>query len=629
MRVPLLFLIASTFLVQHVVGQGVAFEAALQDSVVVTALRHSADVRQTGRRVTVITAADLQQLPVASFDELIRFVGGVETQTRGGFGVQSDVTMRGSSFDGVVILLDGVRLHDPQSGHFLSNYPIPLSEIARVEVVRGPAALLYGPDAVGGVIQFFTWSGLSETDIAHPIAAEVTAGRYALYGVDAAARGQISEVVMSAATSWQGSDGQPVLDGTGQAIVGSDGEVRTDFRRHAHSITASGLMGRTALLARAGVDVRDFGSWHYYTPFESDTARSDSRTAWAQFRARTYNGESPLQMAIHGSARYQESSYRYNPVSDPNRHDNYTASVQGDLSYHASPRLNLAGGASAGIRGIDSNSMGRHHDASAGIYATASARPAPRLSLNAGARLDFDSGFGAQVTPQLNAAYSIDHITLRSGAGLAVRAPSYTERYYDTERPAPAGNLGNPDLRAERAWSYEGGADVYLSGVSLHVTAFQRRTTDLIDYARVDLDQPIFLAQNIASVVTRGLELDLESTRDFGLVKARYAGSYAWLNSDLSVPDGVDYKYALVHARHILQHNLYVYGRRAGLGVRALWKQPMSGEDFLVVDVRSSYRLTTRLSVSAEMRNVFNATYAEVFDAPMPQRWWTVGLTWR
>src|SRR5690625_499668 len=136
MRVALLFLIASTFLVQHVVGQGVAFEAALQDSVVVTALRHSADVRQTGRRVTVITAADLQQLPVASFGEFSRCVGGVETQTRGGFGVQSDVTMRGSSFDGVVILLDGVRLHDPQSGHFLSNYPIPLSEIARVEVVR-------------------------------------------------------------------------------------------------------------------------------------------------------------------------------------------------------------------------------------------------------------------------------------------------------------------------------------------------------------------------------------------------------------------------------------------------------------------------------------------------------------
>src|SRR5690625_2140517 len=119
MRVALMFLIASTLLVQHVVGQGVAFEAALQDSIVVTALRHSADVRQTGRRVAVITAADLQQLPVASFDELIRFVGGVETQTRGGIGVQSDVTMRGSSFDGVVILLGGVGVQDQPTGNLL------------------------------------------------------------------------------------------------------------------------------------------------------------------------------------------------------------------------------------------------------------------------------------------------------------------------------------------------------------------------------------------------------------------------------------------------------------------------------------------------------------------------------
>ena len=629
MRVFLLFLFVTALLIQQSSGQDVAFEAALQDSVVVTALRQSSAVRQTGRRVSVLTAADLRLLPAASFDELIRYIGGVETQSRGGFGVQSDITMRGSSFDGVVILLDGIRLHDPQTGHLLSNFPVPMSEIARVEVVRGPAALLYGPDAVGGVIQFFTWNGLSESEVGPPVMADLSVGRHALYNADAAARGRVGGVVMSAATTWQGSDGQPVLDAEGRRMVGSEGEVRTDFRRHAHSLAASGRVRQAAMLARVGVDVRDFGSWHFYTPFESDTARSDSRTAWAQFRVRSADDAAPMQVALHGGARFQESSYQYNPVSEANSHTTYTSSLQTDLSYRISPRLGLAAGASAGIRGIDSNSMGNHDDASAGVFVTAHARPGYGLSLNAGTRLDYDSGFGTQITPQFSAAYSAGNLTFRTGAGLAVRAPSYTERYYDTERDAPAGNLGNPDLRAERAWSYEAGADVYLAAMSFHLTAFLRQATDLIDYARVDLDQPIFLAQNIASVETKGVEFDAEATTYMGPFRLRYAGSYAWLHSDLDVQDGVDYKYALIHARHILQNNLSLNGQRAGLGLRGLWKQPMAGDAFFVVDVRTSYRVAARIALTAEIRNVFNVSYAEVFDAPMPQRWWMIGVAYR
>src|SRR5690606_29778239 len=112
--------------------------------------------------VSVWTAEDIRHAPVASFDELLRVVGGVEVHSRGGFGIQSDLTMRGSTFNGVLVLLDGARLNDPMTGHFLTNLPIPLSEIARIEVMRGPATALYGPDAIGGVIQIFTWSGLRD-----------------------------------------------------------------------------------------------------------------------------------------------------------------------------------------------------------------------------------------------------------------------------------------------------------------------------------------------------------------------------------------------------------------------------------------------------------------------------------
>jgi vitamin B12 transporter len=625
----LLFFIAVSLIPFQLSAQDIAFEAALRDSVVVTADRQTADIRKTGRRISVYTARDLEHLPAASIDEIIRFIGGVETQSRGGFGIQSDVTMRGSSFDGVVILLDGIRLHDPQTGHLLTNFPIPLSEIARVEVVRGPAASLYGPDAVGGVIQFFTWSGLAETEIGPAVGADFSLGRHALYQADVAMRGRLGRASLSGATTWQSSDGQPILDAEGRGMIGSEGEVRTDFRRHAHTLAASGQPGRAAVLARAGVDVRDFGSWRYYTPFASDTARSDSRTAWTQLRIRSADGSAPTQVTVHAGARVQESSYQYNPVSATNSHTNYVATIQADASHRSSDRLALGAGVSTGLRGIDSNSMGRHDDASIGVYATTRLRPSDPVTFSASARLDHDPGFGTEVTPQLSATYSVGSWTLRAGAGRAVRAASYTERYYDTERENPSGNLGNPNLRAERAWSFEAGTDLYLDGISLHATVFNRNARDLIDYARTDIGQPIFLAQNIASVKTRGLELDAEGSADLGRFRVRYAGTYSWLDSALDVPDGLEYKYALIHARHIVQNNLYVHERRAGLGVRALWKDPMVGDSYFVVDVRGSYRIARDLAVTAEVRNVFDVAYAEVFEAPMPQRWWLVGLRYR
>ena len=157
--IALLFLLGSSW--PHAAeAQTPEMEGTLPDSIVVTATRLAEEARLSGRRVTVWTASDLQRLPVTSYDELLRTVAGLEVQSRGGFGVQSDLTMRGSTFNGVLVLLDGARLNDPMTGHFLADFPVPLAEIARIEVLRGPAAAMYGPDAIGGVVQLFTYAGL-------------------------------------------------------------------------------------------------------------------------------------------------------------------------------------------------------------------------------------------------------------------------------------------------------------------------------------------------------------------------------------------------------------------------------------------------------------------------------------
>lgn len=613
-------------------AQETTLEGVLPDSIVVTATREAADQRSTGRRITVWTARQLADLPVSSFDELLRAVGGVETQSRGGFGIQSDITMRGSTFNGVLVLVDGMRLNDPMTGHFLSDLPVPLSEIARIEVLRGPASALYGPDALGGVIQIITYTGLqtAQSTSLTQGTADLQLGDETLYSVDANLRHAQNRTVVSAATTFQGTDGMPIQNADGTAVRGADGAVRTDFTRQAHSVAVHHQAKNVGWYARAGFDDRDFGAFHFYTPFASDTAREATSTYWAQVRL---NGQGQTPWQIQVAAKQHKDAYTFYPGLSPNEHTSRLLQAQAQLQHPVHDDWHLIGGVSGALRDIDSNNMGQHNDAAAGGFLTSRWHPNAMWTVHSSGRLDYDPGFGLEATPQLSLAYNPNASwTLRGGISRAVRAPNYVERYFNTVRPRPNGNLGNPDLEAERAWAYEVGADFYTAlGLSLHATSFVRHTTNLIDYVQLAPADTVFLARNVLSVDTRGVELDATFSHDTGTQRFRIDATYTWLDADLGDSDEVhQFKYALSNARHIVQGHATLTQGATTVGLQAFWKERLEGDSYAVVNARLAYRLawgTQRLVLSAEVRNLFDETYSEVFDAPMPGRWWLLGVT--
>ena len=611
----------------------VAMYVQMPDSVVVTATRQKASARLTGRRVSVWTRQAIQELPVTSFDELLRTVGGVEVRSRSGFGVQSDFTLRGSTFNGVLVLLDGARLNDPMTGHFLMDFPVPLSEIARIEVLRGPAAALYGPDALGGVIQIFTDTGLREAPMANTGldgSASGQYGRYDLYTADGVARYLGARTAISAAATAQGSDGEPITAG---------GDVRSDFERTAATAALAQGIGSATLFTRVGIDDRSFSAFHFYTPFASDTAREATSTVWAQAQLKSDDAGATTWRA-QVAAKQHEDEYVYNPQTPANRHTSRLLTSQAAITHRLSARLSVSGGVSAQARGIDSNNLGEHSDASGGGYVSAQWQPVDRLTLNASGRVDADPVYGVEATPQLYAAFNTDHLTLRGGVGRAVRAPNYIERYYNTTLASPRGrNLGNPDLDAERAWSGELGFDLYSgTGLSLHVTGFRRVTRDLIDYAKLTPADTVFLARNLLRVSTNGLEVDARMNRSLGFGDLRLSASYVGLDADLGTVDsGVEYKYALANARHLVQGAAALQVGRATVGLQGLWKErlrdsPYATDQYGVVHGRLAYQLRLggqRAMLSAEIRNLFDREYADVFDALMPGRWWLLGASVR
>ena len=604
----------------------------MSDSVVVTASRYAEPARLTGRRVDVWTRQDIQELPVTTVDQLLDVVAGLDVKSRGAFGVQSDLTMRGSTFNGVLMLVDGARVNDPMTGHFLMDLPIPLAEIDRIEVLRGAATALYGPDALGGVVQIFTRTGQASTStVEDGWGADLSGqfGDFELYEAAGQVRRARGHGRYSVSAVAQGSEGQPILDDSGQPIRSSRGMERTDFTRAAGTAAMKQKLGDGSIYARFGIDDRDFSAYHYYE-VAGDTAREATQTLWAQVRM-TGDPQSDTQWRVQVAGKQHHDDYQYNPQLPASLHTSRMLTAQGQASRALSSRLTLTGGASGQVRGIDSNTLGLRSDVAGGVFASARYRPTNRLTVNGSLRLDGDPLYGLEPTPQVYASYTQGIVTLRAGGGRAVRAPNYVERYIDLPT-----TQGTADLDAERSWSGEAGGDVYLpGGVTLHLTGFWRTTRDLIDYARLQPTDDVYVARNLNEVRSLGVETEASVERMVHGARVQLDGAYTFLDQTLNTQRPVaDARYALTSPRHNLQGSASVAVDRITLSAQATWvdrigTSSLATDRYALVHGRLAYGLDVagaRAAVSVEVRNALDREYTEILDAPMPGRRFIAGV---
>ncbi|MFK7844355.1 MAG: TonB-dependent receptor plug domain-containing protein [Rhodothermales bacterium] len=607
--------------------------AALPDSIVITATRYQESVYEVGQRIAVWSAEDISRMPVSSFDELLKVTGGVEVFSRSGFGVQSDITIRGGTFNGVLLLIDGIRFNDAQTGHFLTDFPIPLSQIERIEVLRGPATVVYGPDALNGVIHVITKSasGIEGTD-GLQITAGSRLGSHGLRSVEGDANISIGDWLVGGGIEFNDADGETVRNEEG-IVDGPNGVVKTDFNRLTHSLYFRKQRGPVQVYGRFAMDRRDFNAFHFYTVSALDFSRESTKTIWGQLRL-SGRFSPQTDWTLNTVLKSHTDEFDFNPEFPKNEHTSQHFISRFGLKHEVSDRLSLSTGVSGWSRRIDSNNLGEHDDFTIGGYVHSRFQPLEAFILYTGVRLDHDGAFGTELTPQINAVYRMGRLAVRGNVGRAVRAPNYVEQYINFTRPPQRGrNYGNPELSAEKAWSRELGIDVYpMDGLSINTTAFQRNTSNLIDFAQISpiVGQPtladsVLLAQNIASVKTQGLEIDAHLKKQIGRHEVQVTSSYTRLNTDLDeVKEGAVFKYASSHARTIVQGALQWRSPFAELAIQTFWKERQIESSYSLVNIRAAVPITLgsrQLTLSADVRNVFDLAYTEVLDAPMPGRW--------
>lgn len=559
--------------------------------VVVTASRIPQELSGLDRNVVVISREDIAASGQLSLIELLQARGGVEVSASGGLGQPGAVFMRGAEARHTLVLIDGLRLGSATAGGTAFEN-IPLNQIERIEIVPGPMSSLYGPDAIGGVIQIFTRSGTAGGS------ANFGAGSFGARAVSASYGRDLDDTRFTVSV---GAIESPEFDATKAAIPFAQNNPDSDRYRNRN------FSGRIAQRLGAG---QELGLTAFYsegtTRFDAGTATDDVNRQTLQAASvysRNRIGEGWNSLLRIGTSRDHSATVGAFPGFF--RTDQNQAVWQNDVQL-------ALGTLVAGLEYLDQRvasdpafkQSGRLVKSAFAGYRGGFGDHTVQLN----ARRDDNSQFGTRDTGSVGYSYRLaPGARIRAAAGTAFRAPTFNDLYFPDQPPF---FFSNPDLRPERSRSREIGFDLERAEQRFTATYFETRISDLIT---VFTDPVTFVSttQNLDRVRIEGLELAWRGT---------LAGWQA--RAQMTVQDPRDEATGAQLRRRAKRYG--VLGADRPFGAWRLGAEVVgSGERFdstteapntrmhgyALLNLRAGYALSREWSLNARWNNVFDRDY--------------------
>ena len=614
---------------------------------VVTATRLPMPLASTTATVTVITGDELRERGITTVADALRTVNGTAVVETGPLGSATSLFLRGGESNMVRVLLDGVPLNAPGGAVDLAN--LTADDVERIEIVRGPGSVLYGSDAVAGVVQIFPRDagGAARWD------AGAGGGSFGSRSANLAVASGGADARVSLAASHEATDGVYAFNNA--------------YRDDVVSLAAA-LAPDPRTDARLSVRYTD-AVYHYPTDGSGNVVYHDQfqtgsgvvasldagRFVTARLEARLLLGLSENTGRQDQEPNTAADTLGYYAFWSLDRVSRRSADLR--LNWHLGPATVLTGGAALETEAERSSNLSQSQfGPSAGslvvsrwnraYYAQAVAGAGPQLSFTAGARLDDNEAFGAFATFRGGVAWHSagGGTRLHAAIGTAFKEPGFLDNYgtgYVT---------GNPALEPERSRSWDVGVDQQAGPVSLSATWFDQRFRDLIQYTFAPPTPTAPNYYNVAAANAYGLELEARAALTRSLeVTARY--TYTHTASSDSGFDGATF----AQGRRLIRRPTsaasldvaWRLGERGSLSAGAQWVGDRDDEDFstfpgtrvtlpsyLRVDVAGEWALLARggggrggrLAATLKVENLFDRRYEQVLHFPARPRALLVGL---
>jgi len=456
------------------------------DPIVVTATRMAEPADQTLASVTVITREDIERLQPHSVAELLTGLAGVSIANTGGLGKATSVFLRGTEADETLVLIDGIRVGSASTGT-TAYEQLPVDQIERIEIVRGPRSSLYGSDAIGGVIQIFTRRG--DGDLTPSLS--VSGGTYATWSGQGGLSGGNEHAWYSVSVAGVHTNGFPACRGAGAPIFagcfyypppGDDGfwdasgSVRGGYRFD------NGLQLSADWL-------RAYGVTEYAGTFVN-SSKLTQQVLGGTIRLPTFG----IWTSSISGGQSQDDSNDYLDGVYVERFDTHRNSVTWQNLLSLSSTQQIVAGLDYLQDHLDSDTpypVTSHDDT--GVFAQYQGSFGP-AELQGSVRSDHDEQFGQHYTGGAAVGYNVlPKLKLTASYGTGFEAPTFNDLYFP--------GYGNPDLKPVTSRSIEVGVGGRVSNLAWSLNGYETHVDDLITY-----DAATGAPANVGRSLIRGLE---------------------------------------------------------------------------------------------------------------------------
>ncbi|QGY42752.1 TonB-dependent receptor [Maribellus comscasis] len=611
------------------------------DEIEVSAQRSPAMYSQVARIISVIESDEIEYAPARNIQDLLEYVAGVDVRQRGSEGVQADISIRGGTFDQMLILLNGINITDPQTGHHNLNLPVSLNQIERIEILEGPAARVYGPNAFSGAINIVTKMPASSL-----VSADATYGSFSYSDLNISGSVATGKLRHSISANRKSSDGY---------IENTDFKTSSVFYSNQLK-TKSGTFS-----LQLGNSEKGFGANSFYTPkYPNQYEATKTLFSSAKWESNSKLHLTPVVYYRRHKDRFE--LFRDNPASWYTTHNYHLTNVYGANlnSWIQSDLGKTALGFEFRSENILSNVLGEELDAPKKVPGEDAefTKSKTRNTLSAFFEHSFylenwtltggimtnhisESKLGWNAFPGVEISYNFtDKLKAFSSFNTSLRMPTFTDLYY--EGPS---NVGNPDLKPEKSATIEGGLKFNTAFVQGYAVLFYREGKNIIDWVKNSSDD-VWQPQNLTQINSFGSEFQLRFNLQklLGNAFPEQLEINYFTNNLTKENQELISNYVLDNLKHKLVIGLnQKIVRRISLNMKLIyqdregtftgfdnndWANEIDYSPFWLLDGKISYTYKN-LSLFVSASNIFNTDYYDIGNVIQPGRWIKTGVSYK
>ena len=587
----------------------------LKEITVVSSPRIELPFSENSRTIQVISKEEITESPANNVAELLQQVAGIDIRRRGVSGMQADLYIRGGGFDQTLLLIDGIKVEDAQTGHHTMNMALPIEVIERIEIIKGSASRVYGQNAFSGAINIIT-SKVAE----NMVSVSLESGSY---------KQQNASVTIS-----RKNEDQSVL--FHYSNNSSDGhKYNTDYKNENYFLKNSFEIKGLPIDMISSFNERKFGANGFYASPEAIDQYEETQASLLGFSTKIISNNFIIKPKLYWKRNQDMYVYlRDNPSVYRNLHITNKIGAELNGSYESNNGITGFGVDISSIK-LSSNNLGERKRTMVNLFLEHQMKFAEnKIDVTPGVAFSYFSDVSTNqnyqnnffrnffMYPGIDIGYVLnDDVKLYSNIGYTYRVPTYTDLFYTSPT-----TIGNENLKPEKAFTKEIGLDYTKGNFNFIFTLYNRDASDVIDYVK-NVESAPWEAFNIREINTKGYELGL--TYNFyvaSFLNHSIKIGYSNIKDDLKQTDFNFSRYSLNSLKNHLTTS-YSFEIKKNLKSSIIYKyaERNFGEDYYVMDIKVSYTLK-KYNLYITANNLFDTIYSETNLVEMPGRNILLGL---